>query len=93
MGSLIGIYKCAILWCDFGVVFDFCFAKMFSAAIFETFLSQRYGDFWMLQLVISQLILIILISFDSYTSFKKCNSFVTFSLIINAVLLISCMFF
>ena len=29
--------KCAVLWCDFGVMFDFGFVKMFSADISETY--------------------------------------------------------
>ena len=34
----------ALLWCDFGVMFNFGFAEMFSAAIFETCLYHK--DAW-----------------------------------------------
>ena len=44
VGSLIRACRCGTLWCDLGVMFDFSFAKMFSAAMVETYFYHK--DIW-----------------------------------------------
>ena len=44
MVTEIGAFMYAMIWYDFGVMFDFCFAKIFSTAIFETYFCHK--DIW-----------------------------------------------
>ena len=61
-----------MLRCVFGVMFDFGFPKMFSAAMIETYFYQKYMDCSLLQLIMIHLFnLIILTALTAVLQFRN----------------------
>ena len=71
-----------------GVMFNFGSAKVCSPAIFETCLRHVTKIYGLLQLIIICILHNCAISIDSYSPINKFYSFTTFSLLINAVILL-----
>ena len=70
------------------VIFDFVFAKIFFAARFETYFCHKdictaVTDYYWVYVVLP-----CTISFKTYTSIKKFYSFITFTLLVNVIILL-----
>ena len=98
-GILVSRYRCAMSWCNFGVIFHLVLPRIYSTGMFEIYFSHHKAiwiaaiDYYIYIVYLTVLSALTVILQLVSRSIDKFYNFITFGLPITVILLLNCLVF